>query len=443
MADASALYCPRCLTTFHDARERCPNLSCGQAEPGGGWGVLHAPGALFDRHFRVTRHLAVGGGGLTYLARALGAGDAEEGPEVAIKVLFAGRDQGGWVKRLATEAEILRELDHPNIVEYRGFVARAGHPPYLITRYEPGGNLADHVRRVGPLPIPVVARIGRQVCWGLALAHLRGVIHRDLKPENILLAEAVQAHEAPHVRVADFGIAKVQSTLGAQTRQGAFVGTPAYAAPEQLMGAGPTPATDMYGLGAVLYFCATGGVILQPDEDQTWEEVHAALLQHLPAQVRAPLLPGGDLDALDRLNRLLAALTAPDPAERATAEIADSLLAALIAGREPGEVGADEAGPAGETLAWQLDQARESSGARPATSGWSVQQWRPPDHPERSAAPPPAPAAPAAPVSSAAAPPPRGPTSSTRTVLIGVGVALVGLGALGLMLTLALAWWAL
>ena len=108
-------YCSRCLTTFSEDVEQCPNLACRRKKPARGWGIIFAEGDLFDRTYRIHQMLAVGGAGVTYVARELDGDDEEVGPRIAIKVLLAARDQGPYVRRLATEAQIIQELDHPNI----------------------------------------------------------------------------------------------------------------------------------------------------------------------------------------------------------------------------------------------------------------------------------------------------------------------------------------
>lgn len=85
-------YCSRCLTTFHGEVERCPNLACHAARPGAGWGELLEPGETIDRTYRVHQRLAVGGAGVTYLARETDAAGGEFGPPLAVKILYQQRD---------------------------------------------------------------------------------------------------------------------------------------------------------------------------------------------------------------------------------------------------------------------------------------------------------------------------------------------------------------
>ncbi|MEC8425757.1 MAG: serine/threonine-protein kinase, partial [Myxococcota bacterium] len=249
-ASESQHYCSRCLTTFPGDPQQCSNLACRRKRPAAGWGRIYSAGEVFDRTYRIHRMLAVGGAGVTYIARELDADEMETGPRLALKILLAARDQGPYVRRLATEAQIIQELDHPNIVQYLGFVHRSGHSPYLITRFEAGGSLLDHMQRVGTLSVKQAAVIGRQICRALEKGHERGIVHRDLKPENVLLSEPVAANEEPVIRVADFGIAKVTGSLGSGiTRIGTFVGTPNYAAPEQFVGGAVSEMADVYSVG--------------------------------------------------------------------------------------------------------------------------------------------------------------------------------------------------
>lgn len=301
---------------------------------------MFGPGDLFDRHYRIHSLLALGGAGVTYLAREVGTDGEEIGPRLALKVLFASRDEGPYLRRLATEAQIIQELNHPNIVQYLGFVHRAGHSPYLVTRFESGGSLLDHIKRVGSVSVRHAALIARQICWALDKAHGMGIVHRDLKPENVLLSRVVGPEEDPVVRVADFGIAKVQGALGSQTRVGAFVGTPQYAAPEQFIGGNPSAATDVYGVGALIYFCTMVSSVVRFADRLDPEEGHQLLVDALPAQV----IRGNDNpEDVRRLNRILEVCMDPDPLRRCTVDQLDGLLGSLLADREP-EV--EEARPA-------------------------------------------------------------------------------------------------
>ncbi|MFH1468913.1 MAG: serine/threonine-protein kinase, partial [Pseudomonadota bacterium] len=307
-------YCPTCLNTFTGAPARCPNLGCGRERPGQGWGRILEAGDLIDRHYRVDRVLALGGAGLTYLCRAVDGSGRPVPPELAVKVLFAERATGAYLRRLANEAQILQDLDHDHIVRCRGFVQRAGQPPYLVTLFEAGGTLQQHVRQVGPLPAPVAAGVLVQVLKGLSMAHSAGVVHRDLKPANVLLHAPCGRAETPWVRVADFGIAKAEAPIGAGlTQAGVFVGTPEYAAPEQYEGSQPLPATDLFAAGGLLFYLLTGRPPIQLEVRGDPLDCHERLLEQLP-----PRLPPGALPPAEQaaLQEVLDHLALPDPGSR-------------------------------------------------------------------------------------------------------------------------------
>ncbi|MCA9567525.1 MAG: protein kinase [Myxococcales bacterium] len=289
---AKTYYCANCLNSFRTDGTTCPNLACGQDRPEGGWGRLLGEGDLLDRRYRVRQRLAVGGAGITYRAREIDDDGDETGPELAIKVLFQ-RGDGTWLRRLANEARVLQELAHPNIVQSRGFVQRTGHPAYLVTVYEAGGNLFDHVRHHGALTPSAALGVFEQVLEALAVAHRRGVIHRDLKPQNIFLRAHVDRTEVPHVLVADFGIAKLQGFLGEHlTTAGMFVGTPEFAAPEQFKGLPPEPPSDVFAAACVFWFCLTGAPPV-PLRDRTdlvasLRALREGLPPKLPANLTSP-----------------------------------------------------------------------------------------------------------------------------------------------------------
>lgn len=320
-------YCSRCLNTFTGDPEVCPNLACRARRRREGWGELLAEGDELDRRYRVQSCLAIGGAGITYLAQEEDRAGNPVGPRLAIKVLYAHRDSGHYLRRLATEAQILTELDHPGIVQIRGFVQRAGDSPYLVTRFEEGGSLLDHLSRVGGLELRTAAALGVQLCDALAVAHAKGVIHRDLKPENILLAQETPREEVPRVRLTDWGIAKVQGGVGeGLTRVGTFVGTPQYAAPEQFEGSAPTPSTDLYSLAAVLHFCVTLRPLAAADGPFDPERTLDTLREALPPRLESSAEPPERVGAW---NQLLAATMAPEPAERVPLAHARAMLLAI------------------------------------------------------------------------------------------------------------------
>lgn len=332
-AEVSNHYCSRCLTSFRADPEKCPNIACSRARPENGWGRIFGEGEIFDRAYRIHRLLAMGGGGITYLVRELDEQDEEFGPRLAIKALFAYRGQGSYLRRLATEAQILQEMNHPHIVQYQGFVHRAGRTPYLVTRFEAGGSLMDHIERVGTLSVRTASAIGVQICRALHKAHETGVTHRDLKPENVLLSDVVAAEVVPHVRLVDFGIAKVNSSLSSNlTRAGAFVGTPHFASPEQFIGAQTGPTSDVYSVGVMLSFCMMGRNLVHFADRLAPEDGYQLLLDCLPASINRPSDPPEDVK---RMNQVLERVTSPDPDGRCSAAELGAMLDAISKGEPP------------------------------------------------------------------------------------------------------------
>lgn len=309
-------YCAECLTTFQQPSDVCPNLGCAQDRPSSGWGQMYRAGDVIDRTYRVSRRLALGGAGVTYLVRALGNDGQEHGPWIALKLLFASRDHGAYLRRLSTEAQILQELHHPNIVEYLGFVHRTGQSPYLLTQFEEGGSLLDHMKRVGTMGVREAAGVGLQVCLALEKGHAQGIIHRDIKPENLLLRGLTPKGDVPEIRVADFGIAKVSGSIGAGlTRAGAFVGTPQYAAPEQFVGHPASDKADVYSLGAVMVFMMTARPLVPKAHTLAAEDVYTSLMEVIPPTISRQSDTPEDCAAI---NQILASVMSLEPESRWT-----------------------------------------------------------------------------------------------------------------------------
>lgn len=192
----------------------------------------------------------IGRGGMGVVHRAL---QSDLGRIVALKRLHAGGAASPQdLARFRAEAEAAAGLDHPNIVPVYS-VDSQGADPYILMRYVEGTTLA-RLLVDGPLTAFEAARILAPVCRAIQYAHEHGVLHRDLKPSNVL----IDNKGCPHV--SDFGLAKRVYSGDNLTLSGAVLGTPSYMAPEQASaGRGLVgPASDVYGLGAVLYQMLTG-----------------------------------------------------------------------------------------------------------------------------------------------------------------------------------------
>jgi serine/threonine protein kinase/formylglycine-generating enzyme required for sulfatase activity len=211
-----------------------------------------ADGARFQGTFgdyELLGEIARGGMGVVYKAR-----QAKLNRLVALKMIKSGGlADADQVKRFHAEAEAAAKLDHPGIVPVHEVGEFNGQHFYSMAFVE-GTSLNDRVKRDGPLAPRVAAQMMKSVAHAVHYAHSRGILHRDIKPQNILLDK----HEL--TRVTDFGLAKHVDAPSELTATGQIMGTPSYMPPEQAKGAlseiGPT--SDVYSLGATLYFLLTG-----------------------------------------------------------------------------------------------------------------------------------------------------------------------------------------
>jgi TPR repeat protein/serine/threonine protein kinase len=201
--------------------------------------------------YEILEEVGRGGMGAVYKAR-----DPRTGRKVAIKVLLKGRNSDPLTrKRFEREARALAKVDHPHVVRLLDLGEDRGSP-YLVLEFHTQGSLEEALK-AKPLDPLMAIHLGIQLAAGLEAAHACGVLHRDLKPENVLYGADGFA------MLTDFGLAKDLNREGETqrlTESGIFLGTPGYWAPEQATGKTEKcgPATDAYGLGAVLYAALCG-----------------------------------------------------------------------------------------------------------------------------------------------------------------------------------------
>ncbi|WP_326598775.1 serine/threonine-protein kinase [Streptomyces sp. NBC_01803] len=194
--------------------------------------------------YRLQARLGAGGMGSVYLSYTRG------GQPVAIKVVRAEFAQDAeFRRRFELEVRAARRVQGVYTVPVLDSNTE-GAAPWLATAFVPGLSLADAVRAHGPLPVETVLLLVGGVAEALQSIHAAGIIHRDLKPGNVLLAS-----DGP--KVIDFGIARAADAT-ALTGADVRVGTPSYMAPEQITGAPATPAADVFALGLIAHFAATG-----------------------------------------------------------------------------------------------------------------------------------------------------------------------------------------
>jgi tRNA A-37 threonylcarbamoyl transferase component Bud32 len=239
--------------------------------------------------FQLRARLGSGGMGRVYL------GYSRAGRAVAVKVIHPGlaRDPE-FRQRFSREVAAARSVSGM----YTAPVVAAGldaDPPWLATAYVPGPPLSDVVSRHGPLPEPATWRLAAGLAEALGAVHASGLVHRDLKPANVLLAP-----DGPHV--IDFGISRALDGTSV-TAAGMVVGTPGYMSPEQAEGAAVGPASDVFSLGCVLAYAATGNA---PFGKGSAASVLYRVVAGQPDLAGVP----------DRLRGVITACLAKDPAQR-------------------------------------------------------------------------------------------------------------------------------
>jgi hypothetical protein len=255
---------------------------------------LNSTDRPYIANYRLLRRLAPGGMGEVFLGRA------EDGSILVVKIVSAD-ESGVLAGRFQSEMEATSRVRGQYVARIRG-MDPYGSPPWLATDYYPGPSLLHAVSSAGPLPPASVHALAAGLCHALIAIHRAGVVHGDLTPGNVLLL-------ADGPRVIDFGISGLLEA--SRPLDGPRFGTPGYVAPESYGPlpagpAGPSPAGDVYALGAVLFYALTGAAPPLP--------VDATALWQLPEPLRG----------------VIQACTALNPAQRPTPEqlLAEALVPA-------------------------------------------------------------------------------------------------------------------
>jgi serine/threonine protein kinase len=322
--------------------------------------------------YSLVRRVGAGGFATVWLAR-----DEQLDAEVAVKIL-----SDNWVdeedvrSRFLAEGRFLRRVDSPHVVGVHDVGEAEDGRPYMVLTYADGGSLADRIK-AGPLEIAEVVDVITQIGSGLKQLHARGVLHRDVKPANVLFRTDPAGDRA---MLGDLGLGKSLETVSQLTLPG---GTPAYVAPEQVMGERLDQRADLYSLGAVTYAAFTGqpphGVVslgavmridapppsmstlredipdaidavvrraLEPDRDKRWPDLDSFLdalnEAHTTGKIPAGLVPAEELPvptppgAIDQetelsdANRPTLAATEPTARRRSGRAMVVAALAAVV-----------------------------------------------------------------------------------------------------------------
>src|SRR6266571_955293 len=299
--------CLRCLADL--------GFLSGSQEPGkSGTGRRLTPGPLKYDHFEVEVgvdgfpvELGAGAMAITYRAR-----DTVLNSVVALKVIDRKVAQmPGVQSRFLREARAAAQIRHPNVARVSHYGEQDGECFYVMELVE-GETLEARIRRDGPMPLALALEVIEQTARALAAAEACGVVHRDIKPSNIML-ESDPGGCAPIVKVIDYGIAKIlnpEAERGAEQTQTGFIGTPAFASPEQFAPSEQRKIdtrSDIYSLGVTFWYLLSGRV---PFVGRTLREVAAKQTEELPLeQLKSAHVPA-------RVVALLQSMLAVDPAKR-------------------------------------------------------------------------------------------------------------------------------
>ncbi len=305
------LACTGCKAQYRELPE---DAACTQD----GHPVQTGPDPLIGRvvagQWRILGFLGAGG-----MARVYAAEHHRLGTRCALKVIWGdllGDDRA--YERFVREAQACKDLASPHIIKLQAVGELQAGLPLLVLELVEGQSFDRHLAETGKLSAPATALLGTQLAQGLADAHGAGVVHRDMKPANVMV---VRGADRDLAKIVDFGLAKRFDSPSATklTRTGTVTGTPAYLAPEQILGKPPTPASDLYSLGVMLYESLSGS---RPFGGVTPQEV---CVQHVnrppdPAPVDGPL------------GEMIMALLEKDPAVRMAASPNLSIRLAAVAG---------------------------------------------------------------------------------------------------------------
>src|ERR1051326_3403498 len=274
--------CPRCGVEYPDANTLCP--ADGIALETTGDSLI---GSVLSGKYRIDERLNEGGMGTVYRGTHVLMDKT-----VAIKVLrpsLAADEK--IVARFSREARAASRISHPNALSVTDFGEDENGTVFLVMEYLSGRTLKKVIQEEGPLPLPRVVDITRQIADALNAAHQQGIIHRDLKSDNIMLLDTMTGD---HAKVLDFGIAKINEAEGkvdtGLTAPNLVIGTPQYMSPEQCSQNSEIDAcSDIYSFGVILYEMLVGHVPFSGDSPAM------VMMKHLQEPVPSVLEERSDL----------------------------------------------------------------------------------------------------------------------------------------------------
>jgi serine/threonine-protein kinase len=299
--------CPTCQGSYPNNYAVCPQDGSALEDVG-----IWTEGSVIRGKYRILSKVGQGGMGAVYKALHLAFDELRALKVIVPEILH---DQL-FVRRFRQEAVITRKLQHPNAVRVDDIDEAEDGRPFIVMEFIQGKSLKKLIEQEGPLRVPRVCSIIKQVASALDAAHRLGMVHRDIKPDNIAL---IESPEGELVKVLDFGIAKMKEARAGEasgmtlTGMGMVIGTPQYVSPEQAMGKRGDELdgrSDLYSLGVVMYEMLTG---VLPFKAETTMGMLLAHMQQPPRPIPT-LRP--ELQIPEPIVRLAMRLLEKDPAQR-------------------------------------------------------------------------------------------------------------------------------
>jgi serine/threonine-protein kinase len=253
--------------------------------------------APLNNRYQILEPLGTGGMAQVYRAR-----DLMLERFVAIKVLRPDYSaDADFQIRFRQEAKAAANLSHPNIVTVHDFGFDQGQL-FIVMEYVPGTNLKTMIENLGKFSLEDAIPLMVQACAGIGYAHRAGLVHCDVKPHNMLVTPDRR------LKVTDFGIARAIAGIHPDEQNDVVWGSPLYFSPEQAAGQAPSPASDVYSLGVVMYEVLTGRPPFVAKTAETLARLHREMMPQPPSELNPAITP--------ELEQILLKVLAKEPAAR-------------------------------------------------------------------------------------------------------------------------------
>ena len=311
------------------------------------YNIIMAEIAMLNNRYQLEAPLGSGGMAVVYKAK-----DHMLERTVAIKVLREdySRDTA-FRERFHQEAKAAANLTHPNIVTVYDFGMDSGRL-FIVMEYVEGTNLYSLLQSRGRLSVEESLPLIIQICAGIGFAHRSGLVHCDVKPHNFLITKDGR------VKVTDFGIARALSSILPEERTDIVWGSPQYFSPEQAGGGAPSPASDVYSLGVVMYYMLTGRLPFTASSATELAQLHRSAVPLPPRHYNTSIPPN--------LEQIILKVLSKEPSQRyRTADQLGQVLKTLI-NAAPGRAAAVKPSSSSSTRPLTAGTVRPALASQPA-----------------------------------------------------------------------------